>query len=312
VSDDNAWVAAETAVIDLQFQRVPNVIASYLLPTADGLAIVECGPTSTVDRLREGVRTLGYDPGEIRHILVTHIHLDHAGAAGTLLRDLPRTQLYVHEVGAPHLVDPSRLVASATRIYGDMMDTLWGELLPVPPERMKVLTDGDRLDIGGRRLDVLYTPGHASHHVAYHDAERRLVFAGDVAGNAIPPARAAIPPTPPPDLDVPLWHRSVQRLRDLEPELLLIAHYGPIRHVAEHLDDLDAELDAMTTLIAAWIEQGLERDAMIGRLSDRIHQLVVATGANGSERALALAAPAAMSLDGIIRYLRKRSPDSNP
>jgi glyoxylase-like metal-dependent hydrolase (beta-lactamase superfamily II) len=307
MSNDSSWVAADTALIDLQFQRVPHVIASYLLPTTDGIALVECGPSSTIDRLRDGVRALGLDPSDIRHVLVTHIHLDHAGAAGTLLRDLPRARLYVHEVGAPHLVDPSRLIASATRIYGAMMDPLWGELLPVPAERMVVLVDGDRLEIGGRRLDVLYTPGHASHHVAYHEAERGIIFAGDVAGNAIPPARAVIPATPPPDIDVTLWHQSVQRLRELDAELVLIAHFGAVEHVAEHLNDLDTRLDDVTTRVASWVRQGMGRDDMINHMAAYIHEQVLTTGGNGSEDAMTLAAPAAMSLDGLTRYLRKQA-----
>jgi glyoxylase-like metal-dependent hydrolase (beta-lactamase superfamily II) len=313
MSNDSNWVAADTALIDLQFQRVPQVIASYLLPTNDGLALVECGPGSTIDRLHAAVRTLGHDPSDIRHILVTHIHLDHAGAAGSLLRELPRARLYVHEVGAPHLVDPSKLIASATRIYGEMMDTLWGDLLPVPAERITVLADGDRLDIGGRQLDVLYTPGHASHHVAYHEPERGIIFAGDVAGNTIPPARAAVPATPPPDIDVPLWHQSVQRLRELDAELMLIAHFGAIRSVAEHLHDLDTRLDDVTARVASWVRQGIERDDMVDRMTAYIREQVLATGGNGSEEAMTLAAPAAMSLDGLTRYLRKRAeqaPDS--
>lgn len=174
------WLDDGIGLIDLNFQRRPALIAIYVLPTEDGLALIEVGPGSTLNNLLDGLRDLGLDPDDVRHLLVTHIHLDHAGAAGSLLERLPEAHLYAHERGARHMIDPSRLLASAGQVYGALMEPLWGEFLPCPEERVVVIGDGDRLEIGGLTLDVHYTPGHASHHVAYHEPERNIVFAGEI------------------------------------------------------------------------------------------------------------------------------------
>ncbi|HKG94299.1 MAG TPA: MBL fold metallo-hydrolase, partial [Gemmatimonadaceae bacterium] len=168
-------------LLDHHFRGSPRVIASYLIAgDRDALTLVEAGPASTTDTLLAGVRQAGFDPARIERVIVTHIHLDHAGAAGTLVRRLPRARVYVHPVGAPHLVDPSKLMASATRIYGALMGPLWGEMLPVPEERLVVLADGETVDAGGRVLRAHDTPGHANHHLALHDARSGALFTGDV------------------------------------------------------------------------------------------------------------------------------------
>ena len=204
------WLEDGIGLIDLHFQNRPALIAAYVLPADDGLALIEVGPGSTLESLFDGLRKLDLDPNKpalsgsrrVRHLLVTHIHLDHAGAAGSLLERLPDARLYVHQRGARHMIDPSRLLASAAQIYGGLMGPFWGEFLPCPAERVTAVSDGDRLEIGGQTLDVLYTPGHAWHHVAYHETERNIVFAGDVAGVRIPPSPLVWPPTPPPDIDI--------------------------------------------------------------------------------------------------------------
>lgn len=188
IGAETRWLTHDTAIIDLQFQGVTKVIAAYLLETSDGLALVETGPSSTIAALEAGVEALGREIADIRHLLVTHVHLDHAGAAGLLLRRNPQARLYVHEVGAPHAVDPTHLVRSATRIYGDQMGPLWGEIVPVPAGRVIAVSDGETIEVGDRSLSVLYTPGHASHHAAFHDLTHNFVFTGDVAGIRIPPS----------------------------------------------------------------------------------------------------------------------------
>src|SRR5262249_43922431 len=170
-------------------------------------------------------RTAGVEPQDIRHIVLTHIHLDHAGAAGALLAHCPGARVYVHERGAPHLSDPSKLMASAARIYGDQMPRLWGAITPVPLERLAILVDGAELVVGGRRLQALYPPGHAVHHLAYHDAVHGAIFAGDVAGVRLEGMHLVRPPTPPPDLSLEDWYASLDRLSALEPVTLYLAHY---------------------------------------------------------------------------------------
>ncbi|MBA2364740.1 MAG: MBL fold metallo-hydrolase, partial [Chloroflexia bacterium] len=190
------------AVLDLRFQGEAEAIASYLLIGAEDAALIETGPTSTLGSLMAGLAAAGVAPDRVTKVLLTHIHLDHAGAAGSLMRLLPNASVYVHAAGAHHLIDPAKLLASAQRIYGKHMDRLWGEVLPVPAERVVVLDDGERIIAGGRELTALYTPGHASHHIAYWDATGRGIYTGDAAGIRLPGGEAVLPPTPPPDLDL--------------------------------------------------------------------------------------------------------------
>ncbi|MBL8958679.1 MAG: MBL fold metallo-hydrolase, partial [Gemmatimonadetes bacterium] len=172
------------ALGDLHLEGQVESVATYLIETRDGVAVVDPGPTSCADAFHEALRLFGAGVGDVRHVLLTHIHLDHAGYTGSLVRRAPRATVHVHEVGAPHLVDPTRLLASARRIYGSDMDRLWGDFLAVPADRLHVLSGGERLDLGDRRWRVAATPGHAIHHVAFLDEREGLAWTGDVAGEA--------------------------------------------------------------------------------------------------------------------------------
>jgi glyoxylase-like metal-dependent hydrolase (beta-lactamase superfamily II) len=212
------------------------VIGSYLLETEGGLALHDCGPASDVAALEEGLRGRGVALSDLRHLLLSHIHLDHAGAAGALVREHPGLQVHVSPVGAPHLVDPSRLESSARRLYGEAFDHLWGELAPVPEENVHPV--GDRV-LG---LECFPSPGHARHHVCYLDADGTL-YAGDAAGVRIQPSPFVLPPTPPPDVDVEAWHATIDELERRAPERLALTHFGVVTDVARHLVDLRARLD---------------------------------------------------------------------
>ncbi len=233
--------------IDLHHQGAERVIGSYLLETAAGPALFDCGPSSCVDRLKEGLGERGLELADLRHLLLSHIHLDHAGAAGVLVREHPALQVHVSEIGAPHLVDPSRLEASARRLYGDTFDALWGELAPVPAQNVHV--------VGGRvlGLECFPTPGHASHHVSYFDEDGTL-YAGDAAGVRIPPHRIVLPPTPPPDFDLQTWNRTIDEIERRTPQRLALIHFAvaddPERHLAElrvRLEDWVARTDGDVT-----------------------------------------------------------------
>lgn len=221
--------------IDLHHQGRPHTIGSYVLDTADGPALFDCGPASTVDALKAGLAERGLELRDVRHLLLSHIHLDHAGAAGVLVREHPDLQVHVSEVGAPHLVDPSRLEASARRLYGDAFDTLWGELAPVPAASIR--TAGARV-VG---LDAFPAPGHASHHVCYLDRDGTL-YAGDAAGVRIQPGRVVLPPTPPPDVDVEAWQATLDEIERRAPERLALVHFGVAEDAARHLAELRLEL----------------------------------------------------------------------
>jgi len=216
--------------IDLHHLGRDRIIASYLLDTDDGPALFDCGPSTTIAALKTGLADRGLALTDVRHLLLSHIHLDHAGAAGTLVREHPALQVHVSPVGAPHLVDPARLEKSARRLYGDTFDSLWGELAPVPEENVELA--GDRV-VG---LECFPSTGHASHHVCYLDRDGTL-YAGDAAGVRIQPARTVVPPTPPPDIDVEAWERTLDEIERRDPDRLALIHFGvaedPARHLAE-------------------------------------------------------------------------------
>ena len=222
--------------LDLLHGATERVIGVYLLDTEDGPALFDCGPSSCLDALRARLAERGLEIGDLRHLLLSHIHLDHAGASGPLVRENPGLQVHVSKVGAPHLVDPGRLERSARRLYGDAFDTLWGELAPVPEANVHV--------VGGRvlGLDCFPSPGHASHHVCYLDDEG-TIYSGDAAGVRLLPAGSALPVSPPPDIDVEAWHRTLDAIEERDPQGLALIHFGLVTDVSEHLGQLRKRLD---------------------------------------------------------------------
>ena len=223
------------APIDLFHAGNERTVASYLLDTSQGLSLQDCGPTSCIEALKQGLAEHGYELGDVKHLLLSHIHLDHAGAAGALVREHPELQVHVSEIGAPHLVDPARLERSARRLYGESFDALWGELAPVPQEN--VHPTGPRV-LG---LECFPAPGHASHHVCYFDGE--TVYAGDAAGVWIQPHRSVLPPTPPPETDVEGWYRTLEQIERRDPQRLALVHFGVADDVSRHLAELRRRLD---------------------------------------------------------------------
>jgi glyoxylase-like metal-dependent hydrolase (beta-lactamase superfamily II) len=233
--------------IDLHFGGAEHAIGVYLVETDDGPALFDCGPASTLDALEAGLAERGLALTDVRHLLLSHIHLDHAGAAGPLVRRHPGLTVWVSEVGRPHLVDPSRLERSARRLYGDLFDPLWGELAPVPEENVRV-AEGDVLG-----WHAFPTPGHAVHHVSYE--RDGTVLAGDAAGVRMPGAEYVLPVSPPPDIDVAGWHATVAAIRAREPRRLALIHFGVHEDVGPHLDRLEAELDRWAERVGGGMEQ---------------------------------------------------------
>ena len=221
--------------IDLLHLGRAHSIGCYLVDTDDGPALFDCGPATTVDALKRGLEANGLRLVDVRHLLLSHIHLDHAGAAGVLVREHPSLEVHVSGIGAPHLVDPARLETSARRLYGEAFDTLWGELVPVPEENVHVV--GDRV-LG---LDCFPTPGHASHHVSYLDVDGTL-YAGDACGVRIQPGRYVMPPTPPPEFDLAPWQATIDEIERRQPERLALIHFGVADDPHRHLADLRLEL----------------------------------------------------------------------
>jgi glyoxylase-like metal-dependent hydrolase (beta-lactamase superfamily II) len=270
-------------IIDLRHLGRERVIGCWQV----GDVLIDPGPTSCLPVLLEA---LGNERPEA--LLLTHIHLDHAGASGSLVKRWPELKVYVHELGAPHLLDPSRLMRSASRLYGEDMDRLWGEMLPVPEGTLNVIVGGEKLPGG---FEVAYTPGHASHHVSYlHDG---TAFVGDVAGVRITDSTITIPPTPPPDIDVEAWHRSIERVTAWEPERLAMTHFGGYEDGRAQLAELSARLDAWAELARAG-----EREGFITTIRAEIEQ---STGAELAAR-YEQAAPPEQLFAGLERYWRKR------
>ena len=234
--------------LDLQHQGAKRSIGVYLLETADGLALQDCGPSTDVNALKAGLAEASLVLTDIRHLLLSHIHLDHAGAAGTLVREHPGLQVHVSEIGAPHLIDPSRLERSARRLYGDEFDTLWGELAPVPEANVHVVGSS----VLG--LECFPTPGHAEHHVSYLDSDGTL-YAGDAAGVRIVPERHVWPVSPPPEIDLDGWERTIDEIERRAPERLSLIHFGVVDQPRDHLRRLRRQLRVW----AQRVRQGMER-----------------------------------------------------
>ena len=296
---DGLWM------IDLGFQGREGVISAYLLETGDGLVLIETGPTTTLPRLLSGIRGLGFAPADLRLVLVSHIHLDHSGGAGVLLREAPTATVGVHPVGAPHLVDPSRLVASATRLYGEQMDALWGEIAPVPGDRVVALEDGAPFEVGGRVLTALFTPGHASHHVAIWDPVSAVAFTGDVGGVRMASTSFVCPPPPPPELDPEAWAVSVDRMLALGAERFCLTHGGPHADVEAHLGQIVPTLAEMHDLALRELRAGADH----ARLTAAFHDFAAARlGTDDPEVLVNLewATPSHLAASGFTRLLTKR------
>ena len=247
--------------LDLLHLGRERVIGAYLLETEDGLALFDCGPSTCVSALKERLSERGLELGDIRHLLLSHIHLDHAGAAGTLVREHPALQVHVSPIGAPHLLDPSRLERSARRLYGDEFDTLWGELAPVPPEN--VHETEDRV-LG---LECFASPGHASHHVCYLDADGTL-WAGDAAGVRVQPSSFVLPPTPPPEFDLDTWERTLNEIEARGPERLALIHFGVADDPAGHLAELRGRLRSWTERVGEGASEEEFEAAALAELGD--------------------------------------------
>lgn len=308
---DDLWV------LDTRHLGEPSVIASYLIEGPDELALVDVGPASTAETVLDAVHAAGHDPRDVTRILLTHIHLDHAGATGTLLGSMPHARVYVHPLGAPHLADPTRLLTSAARIYGDTMQRWWGTMTPVPSGRIEVLRDKEEVVAGSRRLEVLYTPGHAVHHIAYFDARNAALFPGDAAGVRIEGAPYVRPPTPPPDLNLEHWMASIERMRGLSAARLYLPHFGVADAVDEHWQQLQSRLVEWGAFVAARMWQGLATDAIASALA-RHEDLQIERAVEHGEHGAAASALRAkyehatnyqMTVEGYERYYRKSRPD---
>ncbi len=294
----------EIYTLDLDYQNRPNTIAAYLVVGPGGPVLVETGPGSTLATLRQRLAEHGYSPADIGHLLVTHIHLDHAGAAGWWAQQ--GTEVYVHHVGAPHLIDPSKLIASATRIYGDQMERLWGDILPAPAGRVHSLYDADIVEVCGLAFTALDTPGHATHHHVFRLGD--IAFAGDAAGIHIPGVAFVDIPAPPPEFSLESWQQTVDRLLSLPLAAIYPTHFGRVDNWREHLATFVALMWDAAEFVRVRLEAGLERDEIVQQyVAWHLERARAADMPDTLIQRYETANPHYMSVDGIIRYWRKRS-----
>jgi glyoxylase-like metal-dependent hydrolase (beta-lactamase superfamily II) len=297
---------ADARLIDLLHLGRPHVIGTYLL-LGDQPALIDPGPASTLATMEAGLAAHGLVLADIQSILLTHIHLDHAGATGTLLRRYPHLRVYVHARGAPHLVAPEKLIHSATRLYGDAMQRLWGPILPVPEQAINVLSGGEMLRIGGRALHVYDSPGHASHHVIYFDTHSGAAWIGDTGGVCRPGAAVARPATPPPDIDIEAWQRSLDMLRTLDPSVLLLTHFGPAYQPLAYIEDYRATLLDWAEIVRAGLDSGAGEATQIAQLN-QVAQTSLGPATSAEDATLyEQASSTALSWQGLARYWRKRA-----
>ena len=277
--------------LDLLHLGEPRRIGAYLVETESGLALHDCGPTTCLPALREALARRDVEVGDLEHLLLSHIHLDHAGGAGALVRENPRLAVHVSTIGAPHLIDPARLEASARRLYGETFDVLWGELAPVPEENVRV--------VGGRAvgLEVFASPGHASHHVSYLHEDGTL-YAGDAAGVRIAPGRFVFPPTPPPEVDLEAWERTLDETERRAPRRVALTHFGVF-------DDVERHLAGLRETMRAWAERvahGMDEPTFVAAA-----RADVAASDPDEVEAYDNAAPYWHCFLGLERYWRKRA-----
>jgi len=299
-------LAAGVSYFDLNFQNRARVIACAVLHGPGGVAVIDPGPSSTLPVLQRHLSAAGISVADVTTILLTHIHLDHAGATGTLVRENPHLRVYVHEIGAPHMADPSKLLASATRLYGDAMDRLWGEVAPVPAAAMTTLQGGERIDIVGRSLEVAYTPGHASHHVSYFSADSGVAFVGDTAGVSVVPKGFVLPPTPPPDIDLEVWTASLATIERWQADKLLITHFGPASPVQPHLTEMRDHLDLVGRLAKHSLTVDGGDEEKEGWFVDEVRRQLRRSLSDADATAYEISGRFDLSWRGLARYWRKR------
>lgn len=298
---------SDVRTLDLRFQGRKEAIASFLLYSGHEATLIETGPTTCIPVLLQELEFMGVPPEQVTSLLLTHIHLDHAGAVGNLMDMFPNATVYVSEIGAPHLVSPEKLIGSATRVYGDDMDKLWGEVRPVPESRIVPMEDGHRLKVADRPVQALYTPGHASHHLAYLLEDTRELFTGDIAGVRLPGTQRVLPPTPPPEFDFEQWIESINKIREVAPSALYLTHYGRKDDVERHLDELRARLESWMNFVLGMAHERLDAEQIAQELQMLAESELSPTVSDPDLRLrFNLVAGYGMDVAGLLRYFAKQ------
>lgn len=293
--------------LDDHWMGRPRSIATALLESDGHRAIVDPGPGSTLDALCKGLGAHGVSVHDLDAILLTHIHLDHAGSSGALAKENPRVAVYVHKLGAPHMMDPAKLLASAARLWPDNLDELFGEVLPVAESNLRILEGGETITLGSRKIEVAYTPGHASHHVSYFDNVEGVAFVGDTTGIRIEGHSYVMPATPPPDIDLRLWDSSFATILERKPKRLFLTHFGfsenPAAHIAQFRERLHRWMETTEKILQTAKSDSGAMDSFMAAMraeigehlpAEEVEQYVATAGLN-------------LSFLGLARHARKRA-----
>jgi glyoxylase-like metal-dependent hydrolase (beta-lactamase superfamily II) len=294
--------------VDLNFLGRPQIIATAILHGPAGVALVDPGPTTTLGNLTTELTRKGIRFEDVRHILLTHIHLDHAGSVGSILDRHSHIDVVVHSRGARHLENPEKLLASAGRLYAEDMDRLWGEVKPVAAARLTAVEGGETLTIAGRQIEVAYTPGHASHHVSYFDTASGVAFVGDTAGIRRGSGTYVMPPTPPPDIDLDAWRESQQRILGWDPDTLFLTHFGPFQGARQHFDGMFENLDEWSRIVRRILaDASLSDEERQQRFRDEAYMDLRRRVGEGEADDYTKAGGLNYSWLGLARYWRKHS-----
>ena len=295
------------SILDTNWMGRPHSIAAALLESDGHAAIVDPGPASTLPAIREQLGARGLKVADVEAIFVTHIHLDHSGGTGALVRENPRLQVYVHNVGAPHMIDPTKLVASATRLWGEGLPKMFGNTLPVPKENLRILEGGEKIVLGNSKIDVEYTPGHAWHHVSYFDDSSGVAFVGDTGGIHIDNGPFILPATPPPDISLEIWENSFAAILARRPSRLFLTHFGYAEKPAEHIDEFRTRLHRWAALAAEVLQSASdESEAKKTFVARAQAEMQARLGIDEADHH-AFTAGLDLSFLGLARYLRKRA-----
>lgn len=289
--------------LDLNFCDTPHTIAAYLVVGPRGPVLIDTGPASLLETMLRQIADHGYAPADIRHVFVTHIHLDHAGGAGWWAQQ--GSQIYVHPNGAKHLIDPSKLLASAERVYGQMMDALWGQMLPAPQERVTVVEDSEEIQAEGLKIFALDTPGHAYHHHTFRIGHS--AFTGDASGVRMPNSSLITLPAPPPEFNLEAWHKTLSRLLHEGFAAIFPTHFGAVNNVREHLEEFTSHLSQAAEFVGDRMKSKVRRGKVVKEFIDWNRDRALALELSEEEfHKFETANPFSMSVDGMMRYWRKK------
>ena len=299
-------LAAGLDYVDLDFLGRPGIIATAILHGSPGIALIDPGPATTVPNLTSALTRKGIRFEEVRQILVTHIHLDHSGGVGSIVEKYPHIEVLVHRRGAPHLIDPSRLLASAGRLYAQDMD-IWGDVKPVPESRIRILDGGETLAIVGREVKVEYTPGHASHHASYLDTASRVAFVGDTAGIRRGSGTFVMPPTPPPDIDLEAWRTSEHKILAWDPDTLFLTHFGPHAGPRQHFQNMFENMEVWSSIVRRLLaDRSRSDDERLERFTEEAYFDLMRRVGEAEAADYTKAGGLNYSYQGLARYWRKK------